>query len=89
MSGERASPPNRATTSRRDDKEDVMRGTLTLMLGAIGVCLSAFTPSPDVVPNDVYAWRWTIDTILDAQKNASRRDTTLPATAPNESKEPS
>jgi hypothetical protein len=38
-----------------------MRGSLTPMLGAIGacVCLTALTRtiSPDVVPDDVYAWR--------------------------------
>ena len=93
MSGEPVSPPNQAETSRHADEEDVMRGTLTPMLGAIGagVCLTALTPmrSPDVAPDDVYAWRWTIDTILDAQKKASRRDATLPATAPNDSGETS
>jgi hypothetical protein len=59
-----------AETSSRADEEDVMRGSLTPTLGAIGagVCLTALTPavSPDVAPDDVYAWRWTIDTLLDA-----------------------
>ena len=65
-----------------------MRETLLPMLGAIGagVSLSASTP---IAPNDVYAWRWTVDTVLDAQKKAFRRDATLAATAPNDSKEPS
>jgi hypothetical protein len=57
-----------------------MRGSLTPTLGAIGagVCLAALTPtmSRDVAPDDVYAWRWTVDTILDAQKKASRWDAT-------------
>jgi hypothetical protein len=63
------------------------------MLGAVGagVCLTALTPaaSPDVAPDDVYAWRWTIDTILDTQKNASLLGATLPATAPNDPDKPS
>ena len=61
-----------------------MRGTLIPLVGAIAAAgfLSDFTPSSDVAPDDVYAWRWTIDTILDAQKKASRRDATLPTTAP-------
>ncbi len=91
MTGERASPPDQAETSRRADEEDVMRGYLAPMLGAIGagVCLTAWTatPSPNVAASDVYAWRWTIDTVLDAQKHASRWDVTLPATAPNDDKE--
>jgi hypothetical protein len=76
-----------------------MRGTLLPLVGAIaaGGFLSAFTPSPDVAPDDVYAWRWTIDTILDAQKKASRREATLPmkarvhlpTEAPNETSRPS
>ncbi len=68
-----------------------MRGTVTLMFGAIGagMCLSAFTPSPDIAPSDVYAWRWTIDTILDAQEKAPRWDASGPATAPNDSEKPS
>jgi hypothetical protein len=69
----------------------VVPGVVAVVLGgsratgaahsASGGCLSAFTPSPDVAPNDVYAWRWTIDTILDAQKKASRWDATFPMTA--------
>jgi hypothetical protein len=82
-----------AETSCRADEEDVMRGSLTPMLGAIGagVCLTALTPavSPDVAPDDVYAWRWTIDSVLDAQKKASPLGATLPATAPNDSDKPS
>jgi hypothetical protein len=27
-----------------------------------------------MVLDDVYAWRWTVDTILDAQKKAARWD---------------
>jgi hypothetical protein len=64
-----------------------MRGSLTPTLGAIaaGVCLTALTPtiSPDVAPDDVYAWRWTVDTILDAQKKASRWDATQMRTPSN------
>jgi hypothetical protein len=60
-----------------------MRGSLTPMLGAIGagVCLAALTPamSHDVAPDDVYAWRWTVDTILEAQKKASHWDMRTPS----------
>jgi hypothetical protein len=76
VNGEPDSPPNQAETSCCADEENVMRGSLTPTLGAIGagVCLTTLTPtlSPDVAPDDVYAWRWTVDTILDAQKKASR-----------------
>jgi hypothetical protein len=85
MSGEATSPSNQAKTSRRSDEEDMMRGALIPLLGAIGagVFFSAFTPSPDA-PNDVYGWRWTIDTVPDAQKKASRWEATFPTTAPDD-----
>jgi hypothetical protein len=92
MSGDLFRRRTKSKRADRADEEDVVRGSLTPMLSAIGagVCLTALTPvtSPDVAPDDVYAWRRTIDTIIDAQKRASRRDATLPATAPNDSSEP-
>jgi hypothetical protein len=74
----------------RADEEDVMRGFVTPMLGAIGagMCLTAWTPTPpnpEIARSDVYAWRWTVDTILDAQRKAPEWDVTLPATGPNDS----
>jgi hypothetical protein len=41
-----------------------------------------FGLSSEAAPNDAYAWRWTIDTILDAQKKASRWNATCPTTTP-------
>ena len=77
MSGE---PFHRRTKPKRAEAVDVMGGSLTPMpaRSARGVCLTALTPtmSPDVAPDDAYAWRWTVDTILDAQKKASRWDAT-------------
>jgi hypothetical protein len=54
-----------AETSCRTDEEDVMRGSLTPMLGAIGpgVCLTALTQAanPDVAPDDVIVTRsWIV-----------------------------
>jgi hypothetical protein len=65
---------------------------ITPVLGAIGagMVFAAWTPtspSPEVAPSDVYAWRWTVDTILEAQRKTPGWDVTLPATAPNDTEQ--
>ena len=93
MSGERSSPADPSRNKRRADEEDVMSGSFAAMLGAIGagVYFTAWTPTPPptttphVARSDVYAWRWTVDTILHAQGKASGWDATLPSTGANDS----
>jgi hypothetical protein len=52
------------------------------MVGATGagarLSASPATPGPEAAPSDVYVWRWTVDTILDAQKEPSPPDAPPP-----------